>query len=48
MTVKRKFAVSMHTHILNKICSQYKGIYESVRIIQNVRLPGERDDCLFS
>jgi hypothetical protein len=48
MTKKMKFAINMRTQILNKICSQYKGISESVLIIQNVRFPGKRDDSDFT
>jgi hypothetical protein len=44
MTMRMKFAINMHTQILNAVFSQYKGISESVLIMQNVRLPGKRDD----
>jgi hypothetical protein len=43
-----KFAINMHTQILNKISSKYKGISESVLIIQNILLPGKRDDFDFT
>jgi hypothetical protein len=33
--------------ILNTICSQYKGLSESVLVIQNVRLPGKRNGSNF-
>jgi hypothetical protein len=42
ITMKMKFAIDMNTQILNKICSRYEGISESVLIIQNVHLPGIR------
>jgi hypothetical protein len=45
---KMKFAINMQTQILNRICSQYKGISKPVLIIQNVRLPGKRDDTNFT
>jgi hypothetical protein len=48
MTMKMKFAIIFHTQICNTICLQYKGISESVLLIQNVRLPDERDDSNFT
>jgi hypothetical protein len=30
MMMKMRFAITIHTHILNTICSQYKGISKSV------------------
>jgi hypothetical protein len=48
MMMKMKFALNMHTQILKKIRSQYKGVYKSVLIIQDVRLPGNRDDSNFT
>jgi hypothetical protein len=46
--MKMKLAVNMHTQTLITICLQFKRISESVPIIQNVRLPGERDDSNFT
>jgi hypothetical protein len=48
MTMKMKFAIDMHTQILNTICSQCKRISKSVLIIQNVHFPGKRNDSNFT
>jgi hypothetical protein len=48
MTMKMKFAINMHSQILNTISSQCKKISESVLIIQNLLLPGKKDDFNFS
>jgi hypothetical protein len=48
MTIKMKFPMNMHTQILIKMCSQYKGNFESVVIIQNFCFPGTRDDSNFT
>jgi hypothetical protein len=47
ITLKMRFEINIHTQILNTICSQYKGISESVLIIQNVSIPGTKDDSNF-
>jgi hypothetical protein len=44
MTTKMKFAVNMHTQILNTICSQCEGISKFVLMIPNVHLSAKRDD----
>jgi hypothetical protein len=43
---ENEVCINMHTQILNTICSQCKGFSESVLIIQNIRLPGKRDDSI--
>jgi hypothetical protein len=48
MTMKMKFAIIMHTQILNTICSQYERIFKSVLIIQNVCFSGKRIDSNFT
>jgi hypothetical protein len=48
MTMKTKFAISIHAQVLNTIYSQYKRMSESVVITQNVRLPGKRDFSNFT
>jgi hypothetical protein len=48
MTMEMTFAISMLTQILNTVCSQFKGISESVLTIQNVCLLGKRVDSNFT
>jgi hypothetical protein len=48
MAMKTKFAIDMQAQILNTIYSQYKGISESLLLIQNVHLSGKRDFSNFT
>jgi hypothetical protein len=44
LRMKMKFALNMHTQILDKICSQYKGVSETVLIIKYFCPSRKRDD----
>jgi hypothetical protein len=48
MTKKMKLGINMQTQSLDTTCPQYKGISESVLVIQNVCLLGKRVDSNFT
>jgi hypothetical protein len=48
MKMKMKFAINVHTQILNTAYSQYKRISNSVLIIQDVRFCGKRNYSNFT